>query len=115
MQNDRDSGRALQGGPKLVPQNPLEHQAVAEKTACRIDSRKWDGVRVGHAGGGDLSNNVLMDLRKAAAHPALVRMILARVCCTDMAKACKKEAQWKDSNEKYVVEDFGIMPDSQDG
>ncbi|KAH7088677.1 hypothetical protein BKA62DRAFT_727909 [Auriculariales sp. MPI-PUGE-AT-0066] len=56
-----------------------------------------------------------MDLRKAAAHPALVRMIFGEGMLRDMAKACKKEAQWKDSNEKYVVEDFGIMSDSQDG
>ncbi|KAH7090147.1 hypothetical protein BKA62DRAFT_835081 [Auriculariales sp. MPI-PUGE-AT-0066] len=69
MQNDRDSGRALQGGPKLC-----------------------DGVCVGHAGGGDLSNNVLMGLRKAAAHPALVRMIFGGSMLRDMAKACKKEA-----------------------
>ncbi|KAH7087247.1 hypothetical protein BKA62DRAFT_730791 [Auriculariales sp. MPI-PUGE-AT-0066] len=56
-----------------------------------------------------------MNLRKAAAHPTLVRMIFGEGMLRDMAKACKKEAQWKDSNEKYVVEDFGIMSDSQDG
>ncbi|KAH7090129.1 hypothetical protein BKA62DRAFT_776610 [Auriculariales sp. MPI-PUGE-AT-0066] len=71
MQNDRDSGRALQGGPK-PPQ-----------VRRRLRWARWWG---------DLSNNVLMDLRKAAAHPALVRMIFGEGMLRDMAKACKKEA-----------------------
>ncbi|KAH7102007.1 hypothetical protein BKA62DRAFT_151446 [Auriculariales sp. MPI-PUGE-AT-0066] len=60
------------------------------------ESRAKEKKRELHGGGGDLINNVLMDLRKAAAHPASFRMIFGGSMLRDMAKACKEEEQWKD-------------------
>ena len=65
------------------------------------ESRAKEKERKLHGGGGDLSSNVLMDLRKAAAHPALFRMIFGESMLRDMAKACKKEQQWKETRWHY--------------
>lgn len=77
------------------------------------ESRAKEKERKLNGGGGDLSSNVLMDLRKAASHPSLFRIVFDDEMLRDMAKACKADAQFKDSNEDYIFEDFSVMTDSE--
>ncbi|KZV95177.1 hypothetical protein EXIGLDRAFT_644468 [Exidia glandulosa HHB12029] len=65
------------------------------------------------SGGGDLSTNVLMDLRKAASHPALFRHEFNDALLKKMARACKQDEQFRDSNEAYIIEDMSVMTDSE--
>ncbi|EJD36051.1 hypothetical protein AURDEDRAFT_117177 [Auricularia subglabra TFB-10046 SS5] len=64
-------------------------------------------------GAADLSTNVLMDLRKAASHPALFRIEYDDALLKKMARACKMDEQFKDSNEAFIVEDMSVMTDSE--
>ncbi|GJJ06223.1 hypothetical protein Clacol_000413 [Clathrus columnatus] len=61
----------------------------------------------------DTSNNVLMDLRKAACHPMLFRRLFDDSVVKAMAKQCMREPEFCESNYKYIVEDMEVMTDAE--
>lgn len=61
----------------------------------------------------DTSNNVLMDLRKAACHPMLFRRLFDDSIVKSMAKQCMREPEFCDSNYQYIVEDMEVMTDAE--
>lgn len=93
--------RELAGLELDAPPTPESRAAAAEAKAAR------------KLGGSDLSTNVLMDLRKAASHPALFRIEYDDALLKKMARACKQDVQFKDSNEALIVEDMSVMTDSE--
>jgi hypothetical protein len=54
----------------------------------------------------DLSSNVLMDLRKATAHPMLFRRLYDEETIKLMARACLQEPEFQESKYDLVVEDM---------
>jgi SWI/SNF-related matrix-associated actin-dependent regulator of chromatin subfamily A containing DEAD/H box 1 len=58
------------------------------------------------------SNNILMELRKAANHPLLRRCLYDEVKLKEMAKRVKKESS-PDTVYEYVLEDMSVMNDFQ--
>ncbi|KAM3589396.1 DNA-dependent ATPase fun30 [Umbelopsis sp. WA50703] len=57
--------------------------------------------------------NILMELRKAANHPLLLRRIYNDELLRTMAKEIKREEQFWDSEEQYIYEDMTVMTDFQ--
>ncbi|KAG2186212.1 hypothetical protein INT43_002650, partial [Umbelopsis isabellina] len=55
--------------------------------------------------------NILMELRKAANHPLLLRRIYNDELLRTMAKEIKREEQFWDSEEQYIYEDMSVMSD----
>lgn len=56
----------------------------------------------------DLSSNVLMDLRKATAHPMLFRRLYDEETIKLMARACLQEPEFQASKYELVVEDMSV-------
>ncbi len=56
----------------------------------------------------DTTNNVLMDLRKAASHPLLFRSRYTDAKVRQLAKAALKEEEFRTSVEKLVIEDMEV-------
>jgi SWI/SNF-related matrix-associated actin-dependent regulator of chromatin subfamily A containing DEAD/H box 1 len=56
----------------------------------------------------DLSSNVLMDLRKATAHPMLFRRLYDEETIKLMARACLQEPEFQESKYDLVVEDMSV-------
>lgn len=61
----------------------------------------------------DLSSNVLMDLRKATAHPMLFRRLYDDETIKLMAKACLQEPEFQESKLQLVIEDMSVMTDAE--
>lgn len=61
----------------------------------------------------DTSNNVLMDLRKAASHPMLFRRLFDDAIIKVLAKQCMNEPEFMNSNYNYIVEDMEVMTDAE--
>lgn len=57
------------------------------------------------------SSNVLMQLRKAALHPLLFRVIYDDEKLKLMAKAIMNEHEYVEANETYIYEDMTVMSD----
>ncbi|KAI8583198.1 hypothetical protein K450DRAFT_170107 [Umbelopsis ramanniana AG] len=55
--------------------------------------------------------NILMNLRKAAIHPLLLRSIYTDDILRQMSKAIMREEQYWDSEEKFIFEDMSVMTD----
>ncbi|KAI9289371.1 P-loop containing nucleoside triphosphate hydrolase protein [Umbelopsis sp. AD052] len=55
--------------------------------------------------------NILMNLRKAAIHPLLLRSIYTDDILRQMSKAIMREEQYWGSEEKFIFEDMSIMTD----
>jgi SWI/SNF-related matrix-associated actin-dependent regulator 1 of chromatin subfamily A len=56
----------------------------------------------------DTTNNVLMDLRKAASHPLLFRTHYDDTKLKQLAKACLKEPEFSESDLNRVIEDMEV-------
>ncbi|KAG8862700.1 hypothetical protein FRC20_011067 [Serendipita sp. 405] len=61
----------------------------------------------------DLSSNVLMDLRKATAHPMLFRRLYTDDQLKVLAKACLQEPEFHLSKYELVLEDMSVMTDAE--
>ncbi|KAG8799894.1 hypothetical protein FRC17_007009, partial [Serendipita sp. 399] len=61
----------------------------------------------------DLSSNVLMDLRKATAHPMLFRRLYTDDKLKILAKACLQEPEFHLSKYELVLEDMSVMTDAE--
>ncbi|CAK9437462.1 uncharacterized protein LODBEIA_P18400 [Lodderomyces beijingensis] len=57
------------------------------------------------------SSNVLMQLRKAALHPLLFRVIYDDKKLKNMAKAIMGEPEYMEANQTYIYEDMTVMSD----
>ncbi|KAJ3223206.1 ATP-dependent helicase smarcad1 [Clydaea vesicula] len=57
------------------------------------------------------TSNVLMEMRKAANHPLLMREIYNEEILRKIAKAIMKEPEYLDANEEYIFEDLCVMSD----
>ncbi|WVF67108.1 hypothetical protein IAT40_001853 [Kwoniella sp. CBS 6097] len=57
------------------------------------------------------SNNILMDLRKAASHPLLFRRLYTDAKIKQLAKECLNTPTYCDSRLDYVIEDLEYMSD----
>ncbi|KAH8547888.1 SNF2 family N-terminal domain-containing protein [Umbelopsis sp. PMI_123] len=55
--------------------------------------------------------NILMNLRKAAIHPLLLRSLYTDDLLRQMAKEIMREEQFWDSEEKFIFEDMSVMTD----
>ncbi|KAJ2962089.1 hypothetical protein NQZ79_g2814 [Umbelopsis isabellina] len=55
--------------------------------------------------------NILMELRKAANHPLLLRRIYNDELLRTMAKEIKREEEFWNSEEQYIYEDMSVMTD----
>lgn len=57
------------------------------------------------------SSNVLMELRKAALHPLLFRVIFDDSKLQEMSKAIMMEPEYATANQTYIFEDMQVMSD----
>lgn len=85
---------------------PTELEDNAENTKGKKRPRETKKAK-------DTSNNVLMDLRKAACHPMLFRRLFEDSTLKVMARQCMKEPEFCDSNYQYIVEDMEVMTDAE--
>lgn len=60
---------------------------------------------------GESGIGMLMNLRKIANHPLLVRNHYDDRKVSSLAKILKKDASHKDATEKFIVEDLSVMSD----
>lgn len=91
------------------PDKPSTARGKAPKKKTRANARPKDKMYL------ENSSNVLMDLRKAAAHPMLFRTRFNDQALSGMAKLLLKEPDFKKRGAvySYVKEDMEVMTDAE--
>lgn len=111
----------LPGKSHHIIQCDLTAQQAKVYSSVVESSKKWchsvkdvenENANSDNAPKGNVSN-ILMELRKAACHPLLIRYIYDDAKLKKMARQILKEEQYFDANEKYVFEDMQVMSDAE--
>lgn len=89
---------------------PEDELAIAEAAAQKGRPKKKKVIKAQQQ---DLSSNVLMDLRKATAHPMLFRRLYDDDTIKQVAKACLAEPEFQESKLNLVIEDMSVMTDAE--
>lgn len=100
---------------KKIYQDALRRtqKAMNDEDSGDRPTRAGSRLRGGKGSKENQSNNVLMDLRKAANHPLLFREYYDDARIASLAKDYVKEPEHADENLEHLKEDFTINSDAQ--
>lgn len=104
--------QSLQRSRRVLMEESEEEDelAIAEAAGQKGRPKKKKQIKAQQQ---DLSSNVLMDLRKATAHPMLFRRLYDEETVKVMAKACLQEPEFQESKLPLVIEDMSVMTDAE--
>lgn len=103
---------ALKRSRKVLEELPKDEKGLLEAASeeKKKPGRPKKGVLMSS---GTNSSNILMDLRKASAHPMLFRRLFDDDKVNLMARHCLSEPEFQQSNFDLVVEDMQVMNDAE--
>jgi len=88
----------------LMAEEKEDELEIAESRGQKGRPKKKKGPKTTQQ---DPSSNVLMDLRKATAHPMLYRRLYDDKIIEQMARLCLREPEFQESRYELVLEDMG--------